>query len=195
MNLVRSSFFGALCLALWILLTPAQGHACKCMPQTVEQAREQAEAIFEGQVTEIADVPMKGDANMTEKRVSLRLVRVWKQLDSTETVDVTTSSSSASCGFAFEKGQSYLVYAGRGEQGYTVSACSRTRPMGDASEDLAGLGGGVTPVEVKPSDKQAAPPAKAAPKARGCAAAHGGTQAGLWWLAAPFALGFCWRRR
>lgn len=198
MNAVRT-LSCALACSLLSLLTPAPGHACKCMLQTVEQAKEQAAAIFEGHVTELASVPVQGDPSFTQARATLKLVRVWKGLDKTETVEVTTASETAACGFPFEKGQSYLVYAGSGEQGYTVSLCSRTRPMADASEDLAALGGGVTPVEVKAGDKvEPPPPPKAAPKRGGCAASASystsSKQAALFWLGAP-ALGLVWMRR
>jgi hypothetical protein len=199
MNAVRPLACALSCLLL-SLLVPARSHACKCMLQSVEQAKEQASAIFEGHVSEVASVPVQGDPNFTQTRATLKLVRVWKGLDKTETVEVTTASETAACGFPFEKGQSYLVYADKGEQGYTVSLCSRTRPMAEAAEDLAALGGGVTPVEVPAADKAAAPaPAKAAaPKGGGCAASASystsSKQAALLWLGAP-ALGLVWMRR
>lgn len=123
--------------------------ACKCAPRAVAEELADASAVFEGRVTQIQDLS-EGDAPQARQlRVTLALVRVWKSLESVETVEVTTNIDSAACGFYFEQGRSYLVYA-RADAGepLRVTSCSRTRPMQDAAEDLAALGGGVTPVKV-----------------------------------------------
>jgi len=45
---------------------------------------------------------------------------------------------SNTCGFAFRKGETYLVYTGRSEKGYLYGAsiCSRTALSAEATEDL-----------------------------------------------------------
>ena len=109
------------------------------------------------------------------KRVTLALVRTWKGLENKESVIVSTSDSSASCGYTFEPNTSYLVYASGSETALEVSGCSRTRAMTDASEDLAILGAGITPVEVNPAPApETKPPA---PKTGGCGSVKGAAQA------------------
>ena len=57
------------------------------------------------------------------------------------TLTAFTADSGASCGYAFKEGERYLVYAHRSANGtqLEVSGCSRTRPIAEASEDLAFL--------------------------------------------------------
>ena len=52
-------------------------------------------------------------------------------------LSVITSGSGASCGYAFKQGERYLVYAHRTPDGrFVAGSCSRTRPLGDAGDDL-----------------------------------------------------------
>jgi hypothetical protein len=159
-------------------------HACKCRPLSVEEAKGEAIAIFEGRVTKLADAPAS-EGHGPGKVVTLALVRTWKGLESEETVTLRTSESSASCGFPFELEKSYLVYAHGAPEALLVTTCSRTRPMADAGEDLGALGAGITPVKVLPvaDAGAAAPPAKA--KSGGCASSRGQASASVWVLALP----------
>jgi hypothetical protein len=180
-----------------ILLSAAPALACSCVLQTVAQAKQAAAAIFEGRVTSIVDAPVSGADMNPERSVTLSVVRSWRSLENQETVTLRTAKSGATCGYAFEIGTSYLVYAG-GEPGkLLVNSCSRTRLLSEASEDLAALGGGVTPSKVEPTqDKRVSAP----PKSRsggGCASASGragASAASPWWLGAPGIILFAQRR-
>jgi hypothetical protein len=161
--------------------------ACKCRPLSVEEGQSDASAIFEGRVTKLADEAPTAGGPPPGKLVTLALVRTWKGLENEETVTLRTSESSASCGYAFELSTSYLVYASGTPDALSVSSCSRTRPMSEASEDLAALGAGITPVKVEPvADAGAGTPAKP-PRAKsgGCASSSGQKRASLAWLALP----------
>lgn len=170
--------------------------ACKCRPQTVEEAKGEATALFEGRVVEIADEAPTDGGPPPGKRVTLALVRVWKGLENEERVTLRTNESSASCGYAFAADSSYLVYAAGSLQDLQVSSCSRTRPMAEAAEDLGALGAGITPVKVAPQPLADAGSEDKPPAARrgGCAGTHAHASAGAWWLALP-AVGFVRRRR
>jgi hypothetical protein len=180
-------------LALWS--TPAL--ACKCKLQTVDEAKQDAVAIFEGRVTSIVDEP-KTESNMFPgKTVTVALVRTWRALENQEAVSVRTGESGAMCGYGFEVGVSYLVYAAGEPDKLLVTSCSRTRPLGEASEDLAALGAGVTPVKIEAAkDTGAKTPPKT--KSGGCAtsgkASASAATASLFWLGVP-ALGLVFRRR
>jgi len=51
-------------------------------------------------------------------------------------VDIVSTGLST-CDYRFTKGQKYLVYAWKREDGrWTTNICSRTRPLGEAAEDL-----------------------------------------------------------
>jgi hypothetical protein len=52
-------------------------------------------------------------------------------------VTVVTADNGAACGYAFQPGERYLVYAHRSPDGtLEVSLCSRTIPLAKATEDL-----------------------------------------------------------
>jgi hypothetical protein len=67
-------------------------------------------------------------------------------------VTVYTASSSASCGYPFNQGQEYLIYAYRTDgsaqpfdypaNGFSTLLCTRTSLVSEAGEDLAALGPG-----------------------------------------------------
>jgi hypothetical protein len=179
--------------ALWT--SPAA--ACKCKFPTVEEGKEGAAAVFEGRVTKIEDAAKVEGGPPPGKRVTFALVRTWKALEDQEVITAHTSESSASCGYAFELDTSYLVYAGGEPGALSVSACSRTRKLSEATEDLAGLGAGITPVKVEPAaDAGAKPPPKT--KTAGCATSGSASaktaSSMLLFMGAP-ALGLVARRR
>ncbi len=161
-----------------ILGLPSLAYACDCILPEPGPAREAAAAVFEGRVTTVEDVTPEGDVGVGTKRVTLALVRTWKGLENKESVVVSTSASSASCGYMFEPNTSYLVYASGGEDALEVSGCSRTRLMSDGNDDLGVLGAGITPVDVKaqPAAPAAAMPATA-PKSGGCGSMSGSAKA------------------
>jgi hypothetical protein len=66
--------------------------------------------------------------------------RVWKG-DVPPQMTVETRVSTASCGYDFDRGERYLVYARDGQ----VSLCSGTRSTADADADLRVLGHGHPP--------------------------------------------------
>jgi uncharacterized protein (TIGR03382 family) len=136
----------ALALTALLRATPAQ--ACKCMLPTVDAARQDSSAIFEGRVLGVQE--QAAENAMPVHRVTLAVVRTWKGLERDEQIDVFTNTQSASCGYTFAKETSYLVYARESEGRLHVSLCSRTRPLADASEDLVALGAGSTPVHIAP---------------------------------------------
>ncbi len=143
----------SLVLAGLILTASQPVQACKCVLPTVQSAREDASALFEGRVLAITDLGVDASATNGELKATLAVVRTWKGLDRDERIDVFTNGSGAACGYTFAKDVSYLVYAREHEGRLYVSACSRTRPLADASEDLQALGGGWTPVAIGPQSK------------------------------------------
>lgn len=150
--------------------------ACKCMQAPPAQAFEQAVAVFEGRVVEIIEPAPNSTGPAHARTVRLQAIRSWKGVES-ESVELTTAADSAACGFAFAKELNYLVYAFAEEGHLRVSACSRTRPMTDAAEDLQTMGMGATPVDptLASDDKPAAPPKAAAqPAQRAAVHARGG---------------------
>jgi len=186
----------ALLIAAPGAVSPAQ--ACSCMQPTPEGSLLNARVVFEGHVLEVRPVQLPDGASRVE--VKLRVVRAFKNVGH-EHVTVWTPSDSAACGYAFQVGESHLVYAGGEAEPYEVNLCNGTQPMAGAGAFLAHLGMGVVPVDppvtpAKPADKPE-PPARG-----GCASCSVGspTPAPLggagWAVLALVGLGLTtWRRR
>lgn len=157
----------ALAVALNVLpavLAPPALHACSCMPPASAPAElTKADAVFVGRAVsvvteerEMAEIR----SFFSQHRVTFELQRVWKGLPEGETVTVTTAADGAACGYAFEEGKTYLVFAyevrqdreseeGGGEDGagdgpedrqLTTNLCTRNAPLRRAGEDVAALG-------------------------------------------------------
>ncbi len=157
---LRASLVIPAVLAALFTLVPSPAEACSCMAQGFEEARSGAAAIFEGRVDAIE--PIGG-----QLRVRFHVTQAWRGVEH-ESVELLTASNSAACGYTFEIGQHYLVYAGQDDASLTVSLCSRTARMDDASEDRQLLGSGVIPVDVADDADEPTPREPPATRA-GCA--------------------------
>jgi MYXO-CTERM domain-containing protein len=90
--------------------------------------------------------------------VHFEVLRSWK--GATGYVVVRTRGQRTACGYPFEVGHTYMVFADRGEDGSLwVSSCGRTRPSQESEADRALLD----------APAAAPPPASTAPPRAGCA--------------------------
>jgi hypothetical protein len=150
-----------------VLAAPRLAAACSCVqPPPPKEAMATSAAVFEGTVTAVREA--QGHEIMTFE-VELRVGRRFKGAEA-DTVTVLTNESSAACGFHFEVGGTYLVYAGENEGQLLVSLCSRTARIEDAAADLAALGGDAPP---DPGSTPQPPPA-VEPSKGGCAGCNAG---------------------
>jgi hypothetical protein len=140
--------------SLTLGLFPSMVSACSCiMPVPPLEALAQSDAVFVGTVTGITLV---GDYR---KNVEFEALVVWKG-DVGKGVSVSTARDSAACGFGFEAGKTYVVYAhddAEGE-GMTVNSCSRTHEVSGEyaqDEDVIALGAGTAPVSGTGSETSA----------------------------------------
>lgn len=118
--------------------------ACSCVaPQTPSIALLESRAVFSGEVTEVRTL-----TDVYQKIVTINVDRIWKGAISSERTRLVTSVDTGGCGFPFEEGRNYLVYAheGSSEEFFEVSLCSRTTPIEEAQADLASLGTGYVPM-------------------------------------------------
>ena len=112
---------------IFFMLSAGDVSACTCLMDTktpvnkqVKTAYQKAAVVFYGEVTEIT---RESKAFI----VKIRVERSWKGQVESETI-VGTLADSAMCGYTFEKGKKYMVYA-YGEGGKLgVILCSRTYP-------------------------------------------------------------------
>jgi MYXO-CTERM domain-containing protein len=206
-----------LVVALLAFAPSAIALACSCMRSTPAEALERSTAVFEGRVLEVTpfeerrDLTLEGGclddacreslSETTESvevsgfSVRFSVTRGWKGV-STEEVVVRTARDSAACGFAFEVGQDYVVYASAEDEAGSLSTglCDRTARVVDANEDLEALGTGEVPVDVdgEPAATTDEPPARGG--CASCAASGASAPAGAV-LPVAFALTLLRRRR
>ncbi len=116
--------------------------ACGCIPnpkltmyELVKQSTERADAVFlgvprvlhgDGKTEEIEDLVIF-DVEMVFKGEKSQQLAVHSGVGTTQM---------SSCGFSFEIGKSYLVFANRFDQSLMVAACSFTAPIADSDVAL-----------------------------------------------------------
>lgn len=141
---------GRLLLAAAALLLPAllarEARACTCAGNRAPcQDYWRADAVFVGvAVGESKFTVDEGSYKHTQRLVRLAVEQPLRGVEAAE-VEVATGWGGGDCGYQFQRGGRYVVYANRGEKDgrlYT-GICMRTRTLAEAEEDLAyfrGLG-------------------------------------------------------
>jgi hypothetical protein len=128
-----------------VVLYPDCVYACSCPWWPIQRYISSSDAVFSGKVVEIKKPPSgPGWSGNDPETVTFRVIESWKGPGG-GTLEVKTPVSGASCGYYFEEGQDYLVYAsGKGES-LGTSICSGTKSLSKADKDLALLGDGEKP--------------------------------------------------
>ncbi len=137
-------------------MIPDCAFACSCaaLPGTPQERAEEAlsdsAAVFSGEVVDVENPPpfttmTEGTMLLSQggmATITLRVSEVWKG-STPQAVQVTTPADwGGGCGYPFEEGQEYLVYARKGP---SVDLCGETKPLSEASADLDALGDGERP--------------------------------------------------
>ncbi len=134
---------------LLLLLTAASiapdcAYACTCLPPgPPAQELAGSSAVFAGKVTSFS-APSTEGTSTDARTATFEVSQMWKGARQ-GTIVATTPRDSAGCGFEFEVGREYLVYAGTTDGKLSVSLCSRTQQLSDAAADLQALGSGTMP--------------------------------------------------
>ena len=154
-----------------VLALPQPCAACSCVEPTPAGSIANATAVFRGRVTAIT--PQPGSRFQT---VSLLADTGWKGMV-TRDMTLVTDKTSASCGFPFQVGMEYLVFARQEPSGsLTTGLCSGTQP-------LAGPQTGQTPISAfLAALGPDTPVTGATPPAMPAAGLGGATGLGLEWL-------------
>ena len=149
MNRIRRTSLGLAALSLFAAgLWSSSSDACSCIPPPEPaKALAQSAAVFLAKVIEI------DDAGNVNKTVTLEVEKWWKGGEAAR-VKVVTPSNGAACGFSFQVGERYLVYAHgarKNDDLLQVSLCSRTRAAktAEGTGDFKDLGEGKTPTPKK----------------------------------------------
>ncbi|NHN34514.1 hypothetical protein [Paenibacillus agricola] len=139
-----------LVLSIMTIFIPSTVYGCSCaQPQTVEAELNRSEAVFAGRVLEVKE-QRNLNGSMT-KAALFEVSHIWKGGSESQII-IHTGSGGGDCGFRFEEGKDYLVYAhpstmyGDKELLITI-ICDRTNVLVQVQEDLAILGDGKVPTE------------------------------------------------
>lgn len=142
-------------LGMWMVLFlaagalaigPEKASACSCaMNPSVNEAKRNSDAVFSGTVASRQDA-LKWFKRSSADPVTwtFKVDEVWKGKVA-PIISVTSAESDESCGYEFQVGQLYVVYAYQNGDSLDVSLCSRTVPLSAAGQDLAELGSGSVP--------------------------------------------------
>ena len=110
------------------------------MPPGSQDALADSDAVFSGKVVAVEQGTSTA-RSWGYDTATLRASEVWKG-SGRGTLEVRTPSQGAACGYHFEEGREYLVYAYTGKQGLEVDSCGATKPLSEAGANLAALGDG-----------------------------------------------------
>lgn len=143
-----------LVLSLSVVFQTPVAFACKCgQPGPPLPSLNEARAVFAGQVTNI-DMPRVMISSADPVKVTFNVSQAWKGVEK-QIITVSTVRDSVSCGYEFQAGEQYLVYARGDDNDLQVSLCSRTSLLAQAGDDLSALGKGeFVTGESEPVDKQ-----------------------------------------
>ncbi len=109
----------------------------RSLKQQVNKARKSSIAVFSGRVLEITKQPQNFYIS-----VKLLVIDSWKGSLPKE-ITVTTGLGNGDCGYPFEVGESYLIYAnGSDENKLSTNICQRTDSLLEKPQDIKILGKG-----------------------------------------------------
>lgn len=111
---------------VFVSLSAGEAFACSCLMDTKTPVRKQVKNSFQGATAVFYGEVLEVD-RASGVKVRFRVERSWKGPLENEAI-VYTMADSAMCGYNFETGRKYLVYASGETAGLSVSLCSRTSP-------------------------------------------------------------------
>src|SRR5688572_16530322 len=109
---------------------PRAAQACSCIGGIAPCAAVwQTDAVFVAQIVRIEQASMR-------RRVHLQPLETFR--GPSDIVSVETGSGGGDCGYGFQVGETYLIYANANNTTgtYSTGICNRTRPIGQATDDL-----------------------------------------------------------
>ncbi|HMA37066.1 MAG TPA: hypothetical protein VKY74_21600 [Chloroflexia bacterium] len=137
----------SLLCTLGITLQPRNAYACSCAPPPpLAEDFRGAAAVFSGTVRAIQVTGHSPDNSTAQARpfldptaVVLDVTAAWKGVHQAQVV-VHTGGLGIGCGFEFQSGQTYLVFAYQQGAELSTALCTRTADLSTAAADLQWLG-------------------------------------------------------
>ncbi|MNZ94229.1 Tissue inhibitor of metalloproteinase [compost metagenome] len=123
-----------------------EAYACSCASSITMQERfDSSHAVFAGTAVSVESTSMPLFRSSAKAvKAAFKVNEVWKG-QVTSTIEVITPEYSDSCGYEFEVGERYLVYAQADGKALNVNLCNGTVIHAKAGEQLAALGSGSVP--------------------------------------------------
>ncbi len=121
---------------------------CLCLPARPKEAFNQATAVFSSEVATITPGPLEWQVSRffpylytypNSLRVTFQVDEVWK---GTPYQNLVVSTPTYSCGYSFQVGKKFLVYASGSEDQLHTGLCSGTSFYSQSTASLAFLGRG-----------------------------------------------------
>lgn len=127
-------------------IQPEAASACSCaIVSDVREAKQSSDAVFDGTViSKKSAIKLFAGASADPVTWTFQVNEVWKGKVA-PVLSVTSAESGDSCGYEFQEGHRYVVYARKTGETLDVSLCSRTALYSAAGQDLAELGAGSVP--------------------------------------------------
>lgn len=148
-SLVAIVFAGSL------FVFPREAWACSCAESgSVQENKSRSDAVFEGTAASVkpSSLFLFGSPAKAVK-ASFQVNEVWKG-QVAPFIEVLTVGSGESCGYEFQEGERYLVYATATGKSLEVSLCSGTILTSEANEHMTLLGSGSLPPQSGFDNKQ-----------------------------------------
>lgn len=128
------------CAALLACFFAVDAAACSCAFGGGAPCQDfwKADAVFIGTSAGGAGVKIKrGNYEVQQNLIRFDVAQVYRG-DPAAQLEVVTGQGDSDCGYGFRLGQTYLVYAHKGEDGKLYTGiCTRTRSLAEADDDLA----------------------------------------------------------
>jgi len=110
----------------------------------VQEALRRAHAVFVGSVASVTDraipLPSRPSMVMRDRKVVMVLERGWKGA-LRDSVVVFTGNGAGDCGYLFQVGERYLVFAVASDSGaFATGTCTLTQALAGAGKYLRALG-------------------------------------------------------
>lgn len=141
---MKNSLFRTIFVFTLILFfLPVLANACSCISSGPPcQSFGNTYAVFTGKVESISDYPTTTNAGNSkfqyvQKAVKLTVTESFRGIKE-NSVEIITGRGGGDCGYNFESGREYVVYAYQNKETGKLGTgiCTRTRPIEKAEEDL-----------------------------------------------------------
>jgi len=137
---MKKIILAAFALTFFSLLSAGNVSACSCiflpeiesLDSVVKRAYKNSSAVFVGEVVEIVQKP-----DVFFVQVKFVVEQKWND-GIKKTVTITTGKGGGDCGYPFEIGKKYLVYASNSKNTLQTNICTKTA-LAENNKDIAVL--------------------------------------------------------